>query len=76
MLDEAWDEDAKILSGRSSVVIGDPYVLTIHLPKGFRLKAADAGSEKAEFANQTETATVRIVPSATKTVQWSMTFVK
>jgi hypothetical protein len=76
LLDEAWDENAKILSGRSSVVINDPYVLTVYLPKGCRLKAADVTGERTEFANQTETATVRIVPSATKTVEWKMTFEK
>ncbi len=76
LFDEAWDENTKILSGRSSVVIDDPYVLTVYLPKDCWLKAADIAGEKTEFANQTETATVQIVPSATKTVQWRMTFVK
>jgi hypothetical protein len=74
LLDERWDDDRKILSGKSSVVIGDPYVLTVHLPRGFRLRSAEIGGEKVEFANQTETATVRIVPSATKTVEWKIAF--
>ena len=76
LLDERWDGDRKVLSGKSTVVIGDPYVLTVHLPQGFRFQAAQVGGEDAEFANQTETATVRIVPSATKTVEWKMTFAK
>jgi hypothetical protein len=74
LLDVKWDGGAKVLSGRSAVVVGDPYVLTVHLPEGFRLKSAEAGGEKAEFANQKETATVRIVPSATKTVEWRIEF--
>jgi len=74
LLEERWDNDGKILSGKSAVVSGDPYVLTVHLPRGFRLRSAEVRGEKVEFANQTETATVRIVPSATKTVEWKMAF--
>ena len=72
--DVTWDGGAKTLAGKSAVVVGDPYVLTVHLPDGYRLKSAEVGSEKPEFANQKQTATVRIVPSATKTIDWKMTF--
>jgi hypothetical protein len=51
-------------------------VLTVHLPQGFRLKGAEVSGEKAEVANQQETATVRIVPSVTKTVEWKLAFGK
>jgi len=74
LLDVKWDSGSKTLSGRSSVVIGDPYVMTVHLPEGFRLTGAEVGGEKVEIANQKETATIRIVPSATKTVEWKMAF--
>ena len=74
LLDERWEADRKTLSGTSAVVVGDPYVLTFHLPEGFRLTSAEATGEKAEIANQAETATVRFTPAATKTVQWKMTF--
>lgn len=76
LIDERWDGHRNVLCGKSSVVINDPYVLTVHLPEGFRLEGAEVGGEKVEFMNQKETATVRIVPSATKTVEWRMTFVK
>jgi hypothetical protein len=76
LLDERWEGDRKVLYGKSSLVIGDPYVMTVHLPEGFRLQGVEVGGEKVEFANQTETATVRIIPSATKTVEWRMTFAK
>ena len=76
LLDERWDADRKVLAGKSAVVTGDPYVLTVHLPPGFRLRSADVSGEKAEIANARETATVRIVPSATKTVEWKMAFEK
>ena len=59
-----------------AVVSGDPYVLTVHLPAGFRLQGAGISGEKVEVTSQTETATVRIVPSTTKTVEWKMTFAK
>jgi hypothetical protein len=74
--DERWDAAGRTLSGKSAVVAGDPYVMTVHLPQGFRLKSAEVGGEKAEIANQQETATVRIVPTATKTVEWKMSFAK
>ncbi|MCX6996365.1 MAG: alpha-galactosidase [Kiritimatiellaeota bacterium] len=76
LIDEKWDKAANILAGKSTVVSGDPYVLTVHLPAGFKLKSAEASGEKVEIANQTETATVRLVPSATKTVDWKLTFRK
>ena len=56
------------------MVVDDPYVLTVHLPDGFPLVGAEVDGEKVEIASQEETATVRIVPSATKTVPWKMTF--
>ena len=74
LLAEAWDPKRNVLSGTSAVIVGDPYVLTVHLPDGYRLENAEVGGEKVEFENQKETATVRIVPSATKTVGWKMTF--
>ncbi len=74
LLEEEWDAGAKTLSGRSAVVIDDPYVMTVHLPEGYRIENAEVESERVEFANQKETATVRIVPKATKTVPWKITF--
>ncbi len=74
--DVKWDANAKTLSGKSPVVVGDPYVLTVHLPDSFRLANAEIGGEEVKLENQKETATVRIVPSATKTMEWKMTFTK
>ena len=76
LLDERWDAGKKALSGKSVVVAGDPYVLTVHLPDGFRLAGAEIIGENAEIANREETASVRIVPSATKAVEWEMTFAR
>jgi len=76
LLDERWDSGGNVLSGQSAVVIGDPYVMTVHLPEGFRLEKAEVGGETVELANQAETATVRVLPSATRTVAWKMAFAK
>ncbi|MCK4292613.1 MAG: alpha-galactosidase [Planctomycetes bacterium] len=74
LLDERWDNDHKVLSGKSRLVIDDPYVMTVHLPMGFRLEAAEVEGAKAKIDNRKEIATVCVVPSATKTVEWKMTF--
>ncbi len=76
LLDVKWDGGGKVLSGKSAVVVGDPYVMTIYLPEGFRLKAAEADGEKVETQNLGHTGTVRMTPSATKTVNWRMAFAK
>ncbi|NQU22662.1 MAG: hypothetical protein HQ567_15405, partial [Candidatus Nealsonbacteria bacterium] len=76
LLEEEWNANANTLSGKSTVVVGDPYVLTVHLPEGSRLDSAVVEGEETEISNLKETATVRIVPSATKTVEWKMTFTK
>jgi hypothetical protein len=69
LLDERWDAAMRILSGRSAVVSGDPYTMTLHLPQGFKLQSVEASGQKVEIASQTETATVRIVPTTTKAVE-------
>jgi hypothetical protein len=74
ILEERWDAERKVLSGRSAVVIGDPYALTVHVPKGFTLEGAEFGGEKAALAGGEETGTVRIVPAATGTVEWRIGF--
>jgi len=58
------------------VVIADPYVITVHVPERFPPETAEVAGETVEIANQAETATVRIVSSATRTVEWKMTFAK
>jgi len=58
LLDERWDSGSNVLSGKSDVVVADPYVMTVHLPEGFRLENAEVGGEKVELANQKGTAAV------------------
>ncbi|MCX6875866.1 MAG: hypothetical protein NTW21_18955 [Verrucomicrobia bacterium] len=74
LLAEEWDQAAMTLAGKSAVINGDPYVLTVHVPAGYQLTGAEAGGVQVEIASQQETATVRIVPAATTTVAWKMMF--
>jgi hypothetical protein len=69
-----WDAGAKTLSGTSAVVKGDPYVLTVHVPRGFKLESAEAGGAKTEVVHQNETATVRVVSPATDDTPWTLHF--
>jgi len=74
LLDEKWDGQSNTLSGKSAVVAGDPYVLTVHLPDGFKPKAAVVGDEMVETVCRKEITTVRIVPVGTRTVEWKIKF--
>jgi len=74
LMEVNWEERGKTLSGTSSVVVGDPYVLTVHVPDGFELKRAEIDGEKAETTRRTEMATIRFVPTETKTVKWKLAF--
>lgn len=73
-MDVKWNGRDKTLSGTSSIVKGDPYVMTIHLPEGFRLKAAEADGKKVETEDLNRAVAVRINPSETKTVNWELAF--
>jgi len=74
--DEKWDGKGSVLSGKSSVVIGDPYVMTIHVPDGYRLDSAEVTGEKVATKTLAHTVTVRITPAASKTVDWKIRFTK
>ena len=56
------------------MIEADPYTLTVHLPAGYQLQSATAGSESVAIANQAETATMSFTPAATGSVPWQMTF--
>jgi hypothetical protein len=74
LLDEQWDASARTLSGKSALVAGDPYALTVHIPGNLKLTAAEVEGERVGISRQEEVATVRTIPSATKTTTWKMTF--
>ncbi|MBX6332530.1 MAG: NPCBM/NEW2 domain-containing protein, partial [Gemmatimonadaceae bacterium] len=71
------------LSGRSRVIAGDPYTLTIGLPRGaatYRLAAARARGEgrgapvRVSWATHQGYATVTIASDSTQTVAWDLAF--
>lgn len=72
----AWDAATNTLAGTSKVVAGDPYVITLHVPAGFKLKTAEAADNEAKSTTKGETATVTIVPTATGTIDWQVAFAK
>ncbi len=74
LFDVRWDGKTRTLSGRSAVVVGDAYLLTVQVPAGFQLASAECAGGRVEAASHGETATVKIVPNATKTVEWRIKF--
>jgi len=76
LLDERWDNDNKVLSGKSAVVVGDPYVMSVHLPEGYRLHSAEVTGEKVSTKARGHTATVGITTAASKTVEWRIRFTR
>jgi hypothetical protein len=74
LLDVKWNDLNKILSGSSSVVKDDPYIMTIHVPEGFRVKTAEADGKDMETQNLNRTAIIRMTPSTTGTVSWKISF--
>jgi hypothetical protein len=74
LLDERWDGARATLAGRSAVVAGDPYVLTVALPAGFRLLTAEADGHQPVMATAQGACSLRIVPTATGPVSWRLTF--
>jgi hypothetical protein len=71
-----WNDRNNTLSGSSSVVKDDPYMMTIYAPEGFRLNAAEADREDVETENLSHTAVFRMIPSSTRTVKWKIAFAK
>jgi len=74
LLEVSWDPARRVLAGRSAVVAGDPYALTLCRPEGFRARAATVDGRAVEVENGPGTAVLRVVPSATGTVAWEVAF--
>jgi alpha-glucosidase len=72
--DVRWIDDAQALAGQSHVVAGDPYALTIHIPKGFALTEASFGDEAAAVQTLDGAARVRFTPKNTGVTAWQVKF--
>ncbi len=64
------------LTGRSRVVAGDRYELTLHVPQGYKLQTAQFGQAPAEVITEGEIARVAFTPTATGVVDWNVAFNK
>jgi len=80
-LDEGGVFTQPTLAGRSRVIAGDPYILTVGLPRDaltFRLaEVTVAGSDmpvRTSWANHQGYATVTVESDVTQTVEWSLGF--
>jgi hypothetical protein len=69
----AWESDLT-LAGRSRVVGGDRYVLTLNVPEEFTIHSASFDGQTAEVARDGTTARVAFLPQATGSVGWSIHF--
>jgi len=75
LLAVAWDAETNTLAGRSAVVVGDPYVVTIHVPAGWRAAAAGIGGRSVEAKPIAGDAVeVAFTPEATGEVEWRAEF--
>ncbi len=69
----AW-QNPKNLTGRSRVVAGDRYVLTLHVPDDHTIHSASFDGQAAEITSNGTTARIAFLPHATDSVAWSIQF--
>jgi len=69
----AW-ENPHTLAGRSRVVAGDRYVLTLHVPADHTIRGASFDGQAAEITRTGTTARIAFLPTATDSVGWSIQF--
>ena len=69
----AWQDDLT-LAGRSRVVAGDRYVLTLHIPDGYAIRSASFDGKAAEIIRDGPTARIAFLPPSTDSVGWSIQF--
>ncbi len=74
LVDVAWDANKRTLSGRSLVVKGDPYVVTIHVPGPWKPKQAIVGGMAVETTPVEDAIQFSITPDKTGKVSWRVEF--
>ncbi len=72
----AWNEAAHgaNLKGRSHVVKGDPYTITVSLPEGWAIDGATGSAPSGRPATHAGYAEVTFSPAATGTMEWEVAF--
>lgn len=71
----AWQNNFT-LAGRSRVVDGDRYVLTLNVPNEFAILSATFDGQAAEITRDGTTARIAFLPPATDSVGWSIHFAR
>ncbi len=69
----AWDRGGRRLSGRSRVVGGDPYAVTVSLPPGWRLTGGQAGDLPCRITQDRYAGSLSFMRPTSGEVAWSLT---
>jgi len=69
----AWEND-HTLAGRSRVVAGDRYVLTLHVPDGQTVESASFDGKAAEVTRDGTISRIAFLPPTTDSVGWKIQF--
>jgi hypothetical protein len=69
-----WNQDTRTLSGRSRVVVDDPYELAIRVPAPFVCRGSTIAGAAAQIRAEGVVLRVAHTPSATTTIEWSVQF--
>lgn len=72
--DVQWSAADRQLSGKSDVIAGDPYTITLRVPTGFTLQSAVMDGNAASIARTAKIATISFIPRQTGPVSWSARF--
>jgi len=71
-----WRHRGGVLTGRSRVVKGDPYLVTIHVPERYRFVKATVDGEEANHMVIGEVLRLIIAPETTGRVAWKVEFAR
>jgi alpha-galactosidase len=72
--DVRWDGRTMTLSGRSSVVRNDRYALSVFVPPGRKVAAAEIGGQPAKVQTAGPVSEISFTPAASTSVSWSVKF--
>lgn len=70
----SWDGTGRVLSGKSRVVAGDRYELSLHLPDGFIARRASFSGVPSRIVTEGPICRIFIVPESTGLLEWQVEF--
>ena len=74
LLEVAWDEAGRRMSGRSKVVKDDPYQLILRVPKGYAISGVKADCPVQAEGIEQDIQRVSLRPVTTGIVSWQLQF--